>query len=281
MSLRGQLITASGTWTPPAGVTSILVTGTAGGGGGGSCPDPSISFPTTGAGGGGAGEYCVRVPLLVVPEVAIAVTIGAAGAPVAYTRGTQGGTSSFGTQISLIGGWGGSDGASNYPHTGASAGSGGDGGAGGGGNHTTGQPGGLGGQGAVDIEARHGGVGRPSLSEFYGGSAGGGGHSNANSLDSGHGGSCNGYLGGVGSLKVLYLGSNYGAGGGGGASFFGPGGAGGFMVSGNSVSSAGYPAPAGSYGAAGGGAPGWFTATPRPLGGAGRNGAFLVQWMEP
>ena len=65
--------TSNGTWTAPAGVTTIWLSGTGGGGGGGT--------PSSGAAGGGGGAECdVAVELTVVPGTAYAVTIGSGGA---------------------------------------------------------------------------------------------------------------------------------------------------------------------------------------------------------
>jgi len=71
-----QEFTASGTWTAPAGVTSIDYLAVAGGGSGGGGP---------GGGGGGAGGYVAGTGLTVVPGTTYSITVGAGGAQVAYS----------------------------------------------------------------------------------------------------------------------------------------------------------------------------------------------------
>jgi hypothetical protein len=66
--------TSSGTWTAPAGVTKIWVSGCGGGGGGGSGWNTQV-----GGGGGGSGAYSVNAPLEVVAGNTYTITIGAKG----------------------------------------------------------------------------------------------------------------------------------------------------------------------------------------------------------
>jgi len=104
-----QLFTASGTWTAPAGVTTIWVDAAGGGGGGGGCANTASSN----AGGGGAGAAVKASRQAVVPGTAYTVTIGAGGnggAAGGANNGATGGTTSLGALISLTGGTGG-DGA--------------------------------------------------------------------------------------------------------------------------------------------------------------------------
>lgn len=76
----------AGTWTAPAGVTSIKVECIGGGGGG-------ATRTTTGAGGGGGGgAYAARLALSVTPGVAYSYTVGAAGLT---NGGGNGGPTSF------------------------------------------------------------------------------------------------------------------------------------------------------------------------------------------
>lgn len=100
--LQAQLFTASGTFTPPANVTSCIIAVVGGGGGssttssGGCAP----TWPKGGAGGIAVGKYTV------VPGTAYTVTVGAGGA--AASNGASGGTSSVGSFCSATGGSGGS-----------------------------------------------------------------------------------------------------------------------------------------------------------------------------
>ena len=101
--------TSSGTWTCPAGVTSISVAVQGGGGGGGG--GGSTSGWRGGGGGGGACAYSSAVT--VVPGTQYTVTVGAGGTAGAATSGTggTGGTSSFSggviTTLTATGGAGG------------------------------------------------------------------------------------------------------------------------------------------------------------------------------
>lgn len=110
-----QIFTASGTFTPPAGITSFRVLVVGGGGGG----------PGSHYNGGGSGH--VRVGTFTVSS-AVTVTIGAGGIggqPGNSFPGTDGGASSFGAFLSATGGRGGWD-----VNRDATAGDGGSGGGG-------------------------------------------------------------------------------------------------------------------------------------------------------
>lgn len=69
---RSQLFAANGTFTVPAGVTSITIEGW-GSGGNGAAGDGV----TNGGAGGGAGAYVINVPITVAPSDNYSVTIGA------------------------------------------------------------------------------------------------------------------------------------------------------------------------------------------------------------
>ena len=127
-------ITASGTWTVPAGVTNIKLL-LVGGGGGGSGTTATINY----CGAGGAGGNVLYLPSVTVTSGGTySITIGAGGAGTT-ANGTQGGsTSAFG--YTVLGGGGGlipsggtpnAGGTTGIPNTGG-VGSGGDYGAGGG-----------------------------------------------------------------------------------------------------------------------------------------------------
>lgn len=91
MAIVTKEFTASGSWTAPAGVTSVIIRGFGGGGGGAyknSTTDPS----------GGAGAGMGHMAVTTVPNTSYTVTIGAGGtgATVLDTDGGQGGSTSLG-----------------------------------------------------------------------------------------------------------------------------------------------------------------------------------------
>ncbi|OYV27509.1 MAG: hypothetical protein B7W98_01630, partial [Parcubacteria group bacterium 20-58-5] len=97
------VFTSSGSWTPPAGITTALVTVVAGGGGGGG---GSASYGCGSGGGSGAAVY--RQSVSVTPGTPETVTVGAAGTKgAAGAAGTAGGSSSFGALATAAGGGGG------------------------------------------------------------------------------------------------------------------------------------------------------------------------------
>jgi hypothetical protein len=111
-------IAASGSWTPPAGVTSIQVEAWGGGGGGGGSTGSSGR-----AGGGGAGGgYVKNTTVAVTPGTPYSITVGSGGvagtsnsASVNGTAGTNT-TATFGSvTITATGGGAGSGGSSGTP----------------------------------------------------------------------------------------------------------------------------------------------------------------------
>ncbi|MDR5812022.1 hypothetical protein QCE62_00270 [Caballeronia sp. LZ033] len=107
--LNIQVFTSSGTYTPTAGTTKVIVKSVGGGGAGGSTAATSAGQSAVGAGGSSAGYAEV---LLTAGFSGVTVTVGAGGTPGAAgaNSGNAGGTTSFGTIISCPGGSGGAGG---------------------------------------------------------------------------------------------------------------------------------------------------------------------------
>lgn len=103
-----QKFTANGTFTPPAGVTTVWVT--AGGGGGGL----GGGFPFGPGGPGGDGGGVFKKHVAVVPLTPYAVVIGAGGIGSGVGTGGSGGATTFGgALVSCPGGGGGGAGSSD------------------------------------------------------------------------------------------------------------------------------------------------------------------------
>lgn len=144
-----QVVTASGTWTKPAGLKYAIVEVVGGGGGGG-----GVSTATTSGGGGGGGGYSKKIIAAASLGATETVTVGAAGT--AGGTGGTGGTTSFGAHCQATGGAGGTSGDA-----------GGAGGVGSGGDiNIAGQGGGSGNAASV-------GGGQGGSSVLGGGAAGG------------------------------------------------------------------------------------------------------------
>ncbi len=93
-SLKSQTFTGSGTFTVPAGITSVWVTMVGGGSGGAASPFGN------GAGGGAAGAYMIKRAVSVTPGAGVAVTIGGGGSGSpdgVQGSGSAGGATSFGS----------------------------------------------------------------------------------------------------------------------------------------------------------------------------------------
>lgn len=205
--------TSSGSWTVPAGVTQVWLSGCGGGGGGGNGGAGSTGGTpgwAGGGGGGGAGQPISRQPFAVTPGSTISITIGSAGAGATVSSsgsGNSGGTGgntvisgagwNGGTTTTLSGGGGG--GGGGFSSTGGT--NAGGGGAGSGfpagsfGNDTTnGNASGSGGAGASGPFGGGGGAARSSTGGTLGGGAaygfgaGGGGGSGVYTSGAGNGG---------------------------------------------------------------------------------------------
>ena len=91
-----QTFNTSGTFTVPAGVTSVQVQAWGAGGAGG-----GNTTTADGAGGGGGGAYSIT-PLLLVAPGNHTVTVGTGGTGVAGGIGQNGGDSWFGTATTVL-----------------------------------------------------------------------------------------------------------------------------------------------------------------------------------
>jgi len=104
-TVRSQVFTSSGTYTPSAGMLYCIVEGVGGGGGGGGGAASGIRA----GGGGGAGGYFRETYSAATIGASKAITIGAGGAggSTAGSNGTAGGTTSVGALAQATGGAGG------------------------------------------------------------------------------------------------------------------------------------------------------------------------------
>lgn len=181
---------SSGSWTCPAGVTTVYISGGGGGGGGGGGNGAAGTGASSSCGGGGGAGQCVlKTPLTVVPGNVYAITIGAGGSPgnggatgSLGTNGGDGGSTVFGSLLTLAGG-GGGQAATNLTVTGGIGGT--YGGVDGGGGSTSSviySVGGAGGSspfgtapGASRVaNSSSGAAGRPGQGYCSGGGGGGG-----------------------------------------------------------------------------------------------------------
>jgi hypothetical protein len=250
----------SGTWTCPAGITSVQALIVAGGGGGG------YATLQNGGGGGGAGGLIYSSSISVTPGVTYPVVVGqgGAGSTVTAVQGFNGSNSSFSNLIAIGGGGGGSYQASPYTSRFGIAGGSGGGGAGNilsapGGTGTYGQ-GNTGGTG-YDISGADGGAG--------GGGAGGAG------FDSDNAGTTAGVgnNGGIGLQYSISGTATYYAGGGGGGSgnvSAGSGGAGGGGAGGVNAGGNGFNGTQNTGGGGGGASAG--------TGGTGGSGIVIIRY---
>jgi hypothetical protein len=186
-----QTFTTSGTWTCPAGVTSITVEAWGAGGGGGL----GGSSNGKGGGGGGGGAYTKNVVVSVTPGTTYTITVGTGGSAGAAGSAS---TATFGATVVTAnpgqggasfasGGTGGAGGTAGTFSGGAGATQNSSGSGGGGGGAGSGGPGGTAGGGT--------GIGQAAGT----GTAAGGGNGGAGTTaNSGNGGNGNVYGGGGG-----------------------------------------------------------------------------------
>jgi hypothetical protein len=196
---NSQTFTSSGTFTVPAGMTSIIVVGSysgAGGGGGGG----NSSGSGGDGGGGGASIFAIPIIMSVSPSQQFTITIGAGGA---------GGAGGVGNNSGGNGGYGGTTqfGSFNFYNNLGCSGGGGCGGGSYAGGAGGGPAGGAGGN-AISGAGSSAGIGYAGYVYTLAGGAA------ANSSGGGAGGTSNCNNGSVGST---HSGTTGGAGGAGGA----------------------------------------------------------------
>lgn len=167
MTQSPVVITSDTTFVVPPATTTLLVSGTGAGAGGGG----SLDNQTVEAGGGGAGENVLKKIVNVTPGESISINLGTGGSGgsggSSPNNGSDGGTTTFGSYLSLSGGQGGE--ANN------NSGKDGTGGLSGGGWHDMAPK--SKGQDGEDF-TQGGGSGAPSL--FGSGGLGGGKPNNSN-----------------------------------------------------------------------------------------------------
>lgn len=101
--LNVQVFVASGTYTPTAGTTTVIVECVGGGGAGGGANATPAGQISAGSGGGSGAHTLGRI----ANTISQAITVGAGGIGVSAGNGGNGGTSSFGALITAPGGGGG------------------------------------------------------------------------------------------------------------------------------------------------------------------------------
>lgn len=125
VTVKKQTFTATGTYTPSAGMLYCIIECMGGGGAGGSITGPGVNN-AEGSPGGGAGCYSCGLQTAADIGASKAVTIGAAGAPGAAgnNAGGNGGVTSVGALVVANGGIGGSFGGLAAGGAGGGAGTG-------------------------------------------------------------------------------------------------------------------------------------------------------------
>lgn len=161
-SIVTQIFTVSGTYTPTAGMSYVIVECVGGGGGGGGCSTTN-STQVSSAGGGGGGSYSRSVLDAATVGASQTITIGNGGngGAAGNNNGTSGGDTSFGSLVIGKGGFFGSGAAAAD----STCTDGGDGGVAGTGQLTI-----VGSAGGEGIATVAGGTGNISYGGFGGGS---------------------------------------------------------------------------------------------------------------
>jgi len=184
-----QTLTSSGSFTVPAGVTTVYVSAVAGGGGGGGSSGGSSAI-ASGSGGGAAGQSIIRTPYAVTPLASIVVTIGAAGSAASGASGGAGGNTVVGSLVTLTGGAGGSQGINTASPAGGGGGAGYP-------NGSMGTDGGVGSNGGPGASSPFGGGGGSGRGSSGGGQSG----AAASGYGSGGGGGGGYYISGAGAAS--------------------------------------------------------------------------------
>lgn len=125
-AVRRQIFTASGTYTPSAGMLYCIMETLGGGGAGGGAA--SVAGSNHAGGGGGAGSLSILYANAAAVGASQVVTIGAGGAGVSGAAGGNGGNTTIGAICGGVGGFGGQAGVSastfGTPGAGGTAGTG-------------------------------------------------------------------------------------------------------------------------------------------------------------
>ena len=189
-TVKVQRFTASGTYTPSAGMLYCIIECVGGGGGGGGAQG-AVGY-SLGGGGGGSGGYSRKIASAATIGASQVVTIGVGGPNSLGGSGTAGGATSVGSLCVANGGAGG------LLTSTISAGGGGAGAAAGTGDFTaTGMPGGYGSYFNITGTVAYGGLGGSSV-------FGGGGQYGVD----GNGSNGTGYGGGGGGGSILNTATN-------------------------------------------------------------------------
>ncbi len=270
------IITSSGGWKVPAGVTQVSTLVVAGGGGGGSRV----------GGGGGAGGYVFTGRVTLTPNQVESITVGQGGLGaqrpnVNEWQGRDGQNSQLGSRTTAIGGGGGGgyNTSTNPDHAGRNGGSGG-----GAAPHLTTSgnwPAGIG--LGTSGQGNNGGSGFSGTSGFYPAGGGGGAGGVGGTATSSVAGS-----GGIGILDPIGNSGNClasGGGGGAGTSASVSQGSAGTCVGGTTTATSGtkgqvVPANATANSGSGGGGAGYVAGNSNDVaGGSGGSGIIIIRWI--